>query len=150
MMLRHSARVALSGVVLAGILAVTSSPVAAASLSGGSGTAQISCSDTLGLITPIVKISPQSGYSKQWVTFRLQVQDVSTGLSAMGAWQPYVLAPFVSAAIPVYAPLGHKYLFHLDYAWYNGNTWSTAGEWISNYTQTSGTVFRYTSSYCYA
>jgi hypothetical protein len=143
-----SLRKRLSLTITAAALAIgtlgATAPTAAATVyvSGGSASTSVACSTSMQWVRQTISIRPQTGFSSQYVAFRSYFQ-TTTG-SAWTAWTQ-VKAPFYSTIV---TPLGGMNLtIYMQYGFWNGRTWTYAGEWITNYTQVYGTA-QYSSSYC--
>jgi hypothetical protein len=144
-----SLRKRLSLTITAAALAIgtlgATAPTAAATVyvAGGSASTSIACSTSMQWVRQTISIRPQTGFSSQYVAFRSFFQP-TVGTGAWTAWKT-VTAPFYSTIV---TPLGGMNLkIYMQYAFWNGSTWTYAGEWITNYTQVYGTA-QYSSSYC--
>jgi hypothetical protein len=127
------------------VLLGTSLPASAAvsSTNGGSASTYVACSRSMGLISITVTMTPQRGYASQSVAFNMYVQR-SDGV---GGWTGWVQGTTSGSVSRTDSMPSANFTIYVQYAWWNGSSWTYAGEWITSYTETFGEA-RLTQTYC--
>jgi len=116
------------------VLLGASLPVSAAvPLSDGRyATTSISCSQTYGQMIVSGTIKPASRYSSQSVAIRTFIQPTNGAAGFWNAWDSFRAPTDLRYTVNV---RNANYTVNVQYGWYNGSTWSYAGEWIKSYGQ---------------
>jgi hypothetical protein len=93
-----------------------------------------------------VTMNPESRFSSQSTSTQMYIQPTS---GAAGFWTSWTAGNAPSTTVYVTPVGGQSFRVYMRYAWWNGSSWTYAGEWITSYTQVQGTSdYRYQMSYC--
>jgi hypothetical protein len=141
---RLAQTVAAAAIAFTAMGAAGAAPASAAVSSyGGYAGTEVYCSNSMHWVRRSVTIRPQTGFASQSVAYRAYIQP----FSGAGAWTNWTgLTAPVSGTNTVNLS-GLNLTIYMEYAWWNGRTWTYAGEWITTYTQMIGTA-GYRQSYC--
>jgi hypothetical protein len=119
--------------------------------SGGSASTRVVCSASMRWMRTTVSINRESRFSSQAVAYHLYVAPTS---GATGSWTDWTYgtagsSPYTNLTVQESNAGGHNLQVYVQYAWWNGSSWASAGEWITSYTQVQGSNdSQWQMSYC--
>lgn len=101
---------------------------------GATASTTISCDGDLHTIDRFVTLGSQSRFSSQSAAFRSYVYGYTTRTGFWTDWTPMTAPGGMDTFTNLPWELGtNNYALYMQYAWYDGASWSFAGEWTPSY-----------------